>query len=116
MGIGCFLWVPLSIGLGRRPTILIATVLVFLAMIWAGHARSFLSLVGAVSILGLGEGLSLSLVCPPALLNDISLTALDLTDDHRHHIYQPKAQSSRTYVVHSRLLWHIRCGVGTSHN
>lgn len=62
MGIGCYLWVPLSIGLGRRPTILIATVVEFLAIVWAAEARTFCQLVGAVSFLGLGEGLSLSLV------------------------------------------------------
>jgi hypothetical protein len=62
MGIGCFLWVPVSIGLGRRPTILIATLVVLLAMLWAGEAGTFRSLVGAVCFLGLGEGLALSLV------------------------------------------------------
>ncbi|KAL6711020.1 hypothetical protein ACN47E_006895 [Coniothyrium glycines] len=61
-GFGCFLWVPLSIGVGRRPTILIATIVVLLAMIWASLARSFASLVTAVCFIGLGEGLSLSLV------------------------------------------------------
>jgi hypothetical protein len=62
MGLGCFLWVPLSIGLGRRPTILIATFVVLLAVLWAGEARSFGQLVGAVCFMGLGEGLALSLV------------------------------------------------------
>ena len=62
MGLGCLLWVPLSIGMGRRPTLLIATAVVILAMVWAGEAQSFQQLVAAVCFVGLGEGLSLSLV------------------------------------------------------
>ncbi|KAH6852090.1 MFS general substrate transporter [Alternaria alternata] len=73
MGLGCFLWVPVSIGLGRRPTMLIATLVVLLAMLWAGEAGSFRSLVGAVCFLGLGEGLALSL----AFLMVIDLTYIN---------------------------------------
>ncbi|KAL7776168.1 hypothetical protein CFE70_006581 [Pyrenophora teres f. teres 0-1] len=62
MGMGCLLWVPLSIGMGRRPTLLIATAVVILATLWAGEAKSFRQLVAAVCFIGLGEGLSLSLV------------------------------------------------------
>ncbi|PZC93593.1 MFS general substrate transporter [Pyrenophora tritici-repentis] len=62
MGLGCLLWVPLSIGMGRRPTLLIANAVVILAMVWAGEAKSFQQLVAAVCFIGLGEGLSLSLV------------------------------------------------------
>lgn len=62
MGVGCFVWVPLSIGMGRRPTLLIATIIELLALLWAGYATSFGQLIGAVCFLGLGEGLSLSLV------------------------------------------------------
>jgi hypothetical protein len=76
MGLGCFLWVPLSIGMGRRPTILIATFVVLLALIWAGEARSFRQLVGAVCFLGLGEGLSLSLVCPRSAASKAAVLTL----------------------------------------
>jgi len=62
MGLGCFLWVPLSIGIGRRPALLIASVVSLFAMIWAAESRSFGSLVMAMCFVGLGEGLSLSLV------------------------------------------------------
>lgn len=62
MGIGCLVWVPLSIGLGRRPTILIATMVMLLATLGAGQARSFAQLVVAVCCLGLCEGLGLCLV------------------------------------------------------
>lgn len=62
MGIGCLVWVPLSIGLGRRPTILIATIILLLATLGAAEARSFAQLVVAVCFQGLSEGLGLSLV------------------------------------------------------
>jgi hypothetical protein len=62
MGLGCLLWVPLSIGLGRRPTLLIATIVELIAIVWAAESRNFCQLVGAVSFLGLVEGLGLSLV------------------------------------------------------
>jgi predicted MFS family arabinose efflux permease len=62
MGLGCFFWVPLSIGIGRRPTLLIATMVTLLALVWAAEASSFRQLVCAVCLLGLGEGLGLSLV------------------------------------------------------
>lgn len=62
MGLGCLFWVPLSIGMGRRPALLIASAVVLCAMIWAAEARSLGSLVMATCFVGLGEGLSLSLV------------------------------------------------------
>lgn len=73
MGIGCFFWVPLSIGMGRRPTILIASVVALIAVIWASEARSFASLVVALCFIGLSEGLSLSL----AFLMIIDLTYIN---------------------------------------
>lgn len=57
--------------MGRRPTILIATAVVFLAVIWAAEATSFGQLVAAVCFMGLGEGLALSLV---SLLSGASVT------------------------------------------
>ncbi|KAI8931940.1 hypothetical protein NX059_010841 [Plenodomus lindquistii] len=70
MGVGCFFWVPLSIGLGRRPTILIATLVALFATVWASEARSFGAFVTAVCFLGMSEGLGLSL----AFLMVIDLT------------------------------------------
>jgi MFS family permease len=62
MGLGCLVWVPLSIGLGRRPTILIATMVVLIATLGAAQAQSFAQLVIATCFLGLSEGLGLCLV------------------------------------------------------
>lgn len=73
MGIGCFFWVPLSIGMGRRPALLIASLVALFATIWASEARSFASLVVALCVIGLSEGLSLSL----AFLMVIDLTYIN---------------------------------------
>lgn len=75
MGIGCFVWVPLSIGLGRRPTVLIATMIVLIATLGASQARSFAQLVVASCFIGLSEGVGLCLVSdssqrPRGLLTD----------------------------------------------
>ncbi|KAH7112088.1 major facilitator superfamily domain-containing protein [Dendryphion nanum] len=61
MGLGCFLWIPLSIGLGRRPVLLVATITLLLALLGAGRAQTFSQLLVAVCFLGLCEGLALSL-------------------------------------------------------
>lgn len=62
MGVGAFLWVPLSLALGRRPVFLIAALLEFIATLGAGHARTFHELLGFVCLLGLGEGFALTSV------------------------------------------------------
>lgn len=63
MGFGALLWVPLTLGMGRRPVFLIAALLMLLATIGAGHAASFHQLLACLCFLGLGEGFSLTSVC-----------------------------------------------------
>jgi MFS family permease len=63
MGFGALLWVPLSLGMGRRPVFLIAALMMLLATIGAGYATNFYQLLTCFCFLGLGEGLSLTLVC-----------------------------------------------------
>lgn len=62
IGIGTFLWVPLSLALGRRPVFLLAALLELFANIGAGKSQSFRVLLGFNCLMGLCEGLSLSLV------------------------------------------------------
>ena|SRR5690242_2369909 len=62
IGFGALLWVPLSLGMGRRPTFLIAAFVMLLATIGAGYAANFNQLLTCLCILGLGEGFSLSCV------------------------------------------------------
>ncbi|EUC41464.1 hypothetical protein COCMIDRAFT_106113 [Bipolaris oryzae ATCC 44560] len=73
MGIGCFVWVPLSIGVGRRPTVLIATLVMLIAILGASQAQTFAQLVVASCVIGLSESLGLSL----AFLIVIDLTYIN---------------------------------------
>ncbi|KAF1967416.1 MFS general substrate transporter [Bimuria novae-zelandiae CBS 107.79] len=60
-GVGCFLWVPLSLALGRRPVLLLAALVELLATLGATSAQKFHQLLGLNCVMGLCEGLSLSL-------------------------------------------------------
>lgn len=62
MAIGCFIWVPLSLALGRRPVFLLAASMELFAMIGAAFSRTFYQLLGCVCLGGFSEGLGLSLV------------------------------------------------------
>ncbi|CZR66403.1 uncharacterized protein PAC_16304 [Phialocephala subalpina] len=60
MGLGAFLWIPMSLALGRRPVFLICTVLLTLSTTWASVASNFYQLLIAVCLQGLAEGFSTS--------------------------------------------------------
>lgn len=62
MGFGAMLWVPLSLGVGRRLVFLIAALMMLLATIGAGYAANFYQLLTCLCFLGLGEGFSLTVV------------------------------------------------------
>jgi MFS family permease len=65
MGIGAFLWIPLSLAIGRRPVFLLGTIIMLLATFWAGLAGSFYQLLAAVCLQGLAEGVNTSMVHYP---------------------------------------------------
>ncbi|KAF2448542.1 MFS general substrate transporter [Karstenula rhodostoma CBS 690.94] len=73
MGLGCFIWVPLSLALGRRPVFLLAALIDFLAILGAGYSQTFYQLLGCVCLLGLSEGFGLSL----AFLMVVDMTFID---------------------------------------
>ena len=78
MGIGAFIWIPLSVAVGRRPVFLLCTVITLLTTVWVGLAGSFYQILVAVSFLGLSVGMSTSMVNyqqPLINLNSILLTA-----------------------------------------
>jgi MFS family permease len=68
MGFGALLWVPLSLGMGRRPVFLIAALMMLLAIIGAGYVKNFHQLLTCLCFLGMGEGLSLTMVSSIDLL------------------------------------------------
>ncbi|KAF6814198.1 major facilitator superfamily transporter [Colletotrichum plurivorum] len=73
LGLGAFLWIPLSVALGRRPVFLLSSCCLTLATALAAHAPGFYSLLGALSLQGFSAGLSLS----AAILMVIDLTFID---------------------------------------
>lgn len=66
MGIGAFVWVPLTIGMGRRPVFLIASLTLALATLGAGYSRTLPELTACVCFVGLGEGFALTVVGVPS--------------------------------------------------
>lgn len=62
MGVGAFLWIPLSLAIGRRPVLILSNIVLVSATVWAGFARNFYQLMGAICLMGLGEGASTSVV------------------------------------------------------
>ncbi|KAK1986947.1 major facilitator superfamily transporter [Colletotrichum cereale] len=73
LGLGAFLWIPLSVAVGRRPVFLLASCCLTLATVLAANASGFYQLLGALSLQGLSAGLSFS----AALLIVIDLTFID---------------------------------------
>ncbi|GKT57997.1 major facilitator superfamily transporter [Colletotrichum tofieldiae] len=73
LGLGAFLWIPLSVAIGRRPVFLLASCFLTLATILAANASGFYQLLGALSLQGFSAGLSLS----ASMLIVIDLTFID---------------------------------------
>jgi MFS family permease len=73
MGIGAFIWVPLSLALGRRPVFLLAALLTFIATLGAGYARTIGELLVYVCLLGMGEAFALTSVCQHFVICCLSL-------------------------------------------
>jgi MFS family permease len=62
MAIGAFIWIPLTIGMGRRPILLLASLLTLLATLGAGFTQNFQQLLACTCFLGFGEGFALTAV------------------------------------------------------
>jgi MFS family permease len=62
MGLGGFLWVPLSLAIGRRPVFLLTSSILAVATIWASFTTSFQQILAAVCLQGLAVSLKFSSV------------------------------------------------------
>ena len=62
MGLGAFLWIPLSLAIGRRPIILISTILLAASSFMASIVRTPQELLISICLQGLAEGVSASVV------------------------------------------------------
>lgn len=67
MGISFFFWIPLCVGFGRRPVLLLSSVMLAVATFWAGAAASFYQLLIAICCIGFAVGATISTVslCGP---------------------------------------------------
>ncbi|OHE98223.1 major facilitator superfamily transporter [Colletotrichum orchidophilum] len=90
LGLGAFLWIPLSVAIGRRPVFLLASCCLILATALAANASGYYQLLGALSLQGFSAGLSLS----ASILIVIDLTFID----------------ERPNVL--GMFWSLGCGVG----
>ncbi|KAL2062178.1 hypothetical protein VTL71DRAFT_6444 [Oculimacula yallundae] len=59
-GIGIFLWAPLSLAVGRRPTFVLATIVLTGSTLWAGITNSFHQYVVALCFGAVAQGFALS--------------------------------------------------------
>ncbi|KAH7329968.1 major facilitator superfamily transporter [Rhexocercosporidium sp. MPI-PUGE-AT-0058] len=73
-GIASFLWIPLSLAVGRRPVLLLAALTLLVATIWAAFSTTFGSLLAAVCVVGVVQGAAMSVVF---------LIVIDLTFIHQ---------------------------------
>ncbi|KAF2470825.1 MFS general substrate transporter [Lindgomyces ingoldianus] len=62
MGLGAFLWIPLTFALGRRPVFIIAAFLQVAAALGASASKSYYELLACVSLLGFADGFGLSVL------------------------------------------------------
>ncbi|KAH7394265.1 major facilitator superfamily domain-containing protein [Phaeosphaeria sp. MPI-PUGE-AT-0046c] len=58
--IGAIVWVPLTIGVGRRPVFLFVTIITMAATLGAGYTSTFEQFLACVCFLGLGQGFALT--------------------------------------------------------
>ena len=90
LGVAAFIWIPLSLAIGRRPVFLLCTVIMLLATLWAGVSGSFRQLLAAACLQGFAGGLAMSTVrclLPPngpktMLIPKILLMIIDITFIH----------------------------------
>ncbi|KAK6063278.1 major facilitator superfamily transporter [Seiridium cupressi] len=62
LGIGGFIWLPLSLVLGRKPVLVFCNVLLALGTVWAAAAPNFYHLLAAICTQGLAAGSVFSLM------------------------------------------------------
>lgn len=71
MAVGAIIWVPLSIGMGRRPVFLLASIMTMVATLGAGLTTTFQQFFACVCFLGLGQGFALTVVCHSLSLHKV---------------------------------------------
>ncbi|EJT72450.1 hypothetical protein GGTG_09316 [Gaeumannomyces tritici R3-111a-1] len=60
MGIGCLIWTPMSLWLGRRPVLILCAGLMPVATLLSGMSTSFAMYIISIALLGLANGVAFS--------------------------------------------------------
>lgn len=53
MGLGSFLWIPLSVAIGRRPIVMFCTILLTASTLWTGFSQNFYQHLAACCLQGI---------------------------------------------------------------
>lgn len=69
-GIGALVWVPMSIGIGKRPVFLICTLLLMIATLWAALSKTIASHLGARCMQGFAGSIGPSVVNTSCALHE----------------------------------------------
>ena len=62
MGVGNLICMPLALAIGRRPVYLFSLIILIVAAVWAGYAKSYGEHLGARMLLGFAAGQSEALI------------------------------------------------------
>lgn len=108
MGIGAFIWIPLTLAIGRRPVFLLATIVITIGTLWAGLTKDFHALLTAVCLIGLAEGFSTSAVSLGVGWKERVLTETDPAYGNRPNIHPPTSPGNSNDLVCRRRL-HFGC-------
>lgn len=80
VGIGAFIWTPLSVAIGRRPVFLICVTLLTIGAVVAATAKDFNALLGAIGIQGIAAAPMWSLVSlhPSSSLGEVGYSVTNV--------------------------------------
>lgn len=90
MGLSFFFWIPMSVAFGRRPLIILSSVMMSVGSLWAGFTNDYHQLLAAICLTGLAGGATLSTVSHLTHLQQSSIVLTSLIDHpptHRPHIH-----------------------------
>lgn len=85
MGISFFFWIPLCVAFGRRPVLIISSLMLAIATLGAGFAAGFYQLLVAICFIGFAVGATLSTVSLDPLARTKKKTKREQTKKELSH-------------------------------
>ncbi|KAG5295476.1 hypothetical protein I7I50_08237 [Histoplasma capsulatum G186AR] len=116
LGFSNFFWVPLQTCFGRRPVLILSTLVCLVASIWRGLATSYGSFMGACILNGFGAGPAET--AQPQIIADImflhergAYNTLYFTFYFGALVMSPVISGSMAYNLHWRDFWWLNVGL-----